>query len=187
MGRNRLVALGQWKPRKNVFFFNFIFLRPKYITSSAVCRESVRLKVSPSVVGMSAVLTYQLPSCLWVSRKHGKKNKRADVNLLSADYPDSTLLRIRAPAFNPLHRVAVRVDDRSALFCWFGEISVINTYRTKSSLRKPILKTKSYLAHMVFNRKPPRRRGFSRHIGSRQRRDRCSPSHTRPPGSAQNQ
>ena len=96
---------------------------------------------------MSAVLTYQLPPCLWVRRKHGKKNKRADGNLLSADYPDATLLRTSAPAFNPLHRVAVRVDDRSALFCWFGEISVINTYRTKSSLRKPILKTKSNLAH----------------------------------------
>ena len=41
----------------------------------------------------------------------------ADGNLLSADYPDSTLLRTSAPAFNPLHRVAVRVDDRSALFC----------------------------------------------------------------------
>ena len=49
-------------------------------------------------------------------RKHGKKNKRADGNLLSADYPDSTLLRTRAPAFHPLNRVAVRVDDRSALF-----------------------------------------------------------------------
>ena len=40
-----------------------------------------------------------------------------DGNLLSADYPDSTLLRTSAPALNPLHRVAVRVDDRSALFC----------------------------------------------------------------------
>ena len=76
-----------------------------------------------------------------------KKNKCADGNLLSADYPDPTLLRTSAPAFNPLHRVAVRVDDRSALFfiCLFVSFFVCPVLLIRRNFSDQYLQDQEFL------------------------------------------